>query len=434
MAQYLPGGPTVPNRSSEVARICWWLELVGSVAVHLFLASVSFARSDVRSPTNQSSRTLSDCEVLEAVRSVVREASDSDLARARERLAIEQTNPSSLPQLSALWRALPGAEDAERELEVLVSIPLGTFGSRQAKDQQALGRLNKSMDLRVGHASLLRDALALYYELVEITLALSRFTQVRNLWARTNVFVDRLPANGPERNLLHVTLSLEQDRLDDEIEALELRRALIARKSGDLLGLDRAVLQDATMVTSTLQMNRGVEPRTFRSVRANGPQLWRSALSGVQLQTGVTTVWTPGSARWGYYLGMSYAPVSRSVFRSLQTQTRVTQLEQQEVLDDYQSRRKVLEGQRRELLLAKAQLVQAQRANEASRAKERRVLDQEPSEITLTHLTNRIDLIRSVHRRDVRELRLFRRASSWEVQVLESHAVVSGLNSIVCGK
>lgn len=370
--------------------------------------------------------------MLEAVRDVARHASESELARARERLAIEQSNAASLPQLSALWQAFPSAENAERQLDVLVSVPLGTLGSSQANDELALGRLKRSMDLRMGFASLLRDAMALSYELRDTVLVMKGLSQVRKAWAKTIVLLDRLPAHGPERNLLQMVLLLEQDRLDQQLETVVQRRRLLARKLSESLDLDHLVLQEVPVLSPSLQVHNGVASLAIRPIRVGGPGLWRSALAGVQLQTGVKVLWMPRKAQLGYYLGVSYAPVSRRAFRSLRTQTHVHRLEQDQLLRSYASRRKILDEERRDLVMARQRMVRLQQMREASRAKELRLLEQEPSEVSLPYLTHRVDLIRLLHRRYARELRALRRMRLREVKLLESQVIVQGPESIEC--
>lgn len=420
----------MPHYFFGVARARRGLEAV-CVALWLCATFVSFSQSAVYAQTSQHGGVLSDCWVLKAVRNLASEASQSDLTKARERLDFEQST-SNLPQFSALWRELPGGEDAERELEVLVSIPLAVPGKRQGKDQKVLDRWKKSMDLRTSVASLLEGALTIYYELSNISQAINHREGVRKAWARTVVLLDRLPKHGPERNLLQVTLALEQDRLDEEIETLDQRKRSLVRRLGELLGWNHLDLPGELVSVSMLRVPSGVESRALPSVHIKGPELWKSALAGVQVQVGATALWTQRRARLGYYLGVTYTPTSRSVFRSLQTQTQVHQLERNEILDGYELRHSALERQRRELLISNQRLALAQRVGEASRVKVQKLLEQEPSEIDLAYLTNRIQLIRSVYRMNVRELRDLRHARFWKVKLLGSHAIVSGLETIEC--
>lgn len=432
MAQQLLNRCLVPDLFSQVTGARSLFELV-CIAFQFFFVSAALAQPAAHAQANQEGRALSSCLVLEAVRDLARDASKSDLARARKRLDIERVNTGNLPQLSALWRDLPGGVEAERELEVMVSIPLGTVGKRQAEDEVSLTRLKEAVDLRIGFASLLKDALSLYYELKDTMLAHAWHAQVRSAWMRTIDLLQGLPKHGPERNLLQATLLIEQDRLDQELETLEQRRSLLEGRLESLLGPVSFVVQDLPVMSETLQVSRGTEPGALRKVGGNkGPQLWRSALASLQLQTGVTTLWTREKARLGYFLGMSYSPVAPSAFRALRMQTRVQRLEREEQLRMFESRRKTLEHHRGEKLLANQKLMNIRRTSDASRAKQWELLEQTPSQISLAYLTHRVELIRSGYRRDRRELRALDRVRAGEVRFLESHAIVSGLESIRC--
>lgn len=417
----------MPHYSSELARICCLLNALCSVVL-LFSPSALLAQPVVLDQSSRHEQVLSDCRVLQAVRAMAQEASES-------KLDAEQTNAASLPQLNVLWRELPGGlvADRERELELLVSMPLSTFGMSQARDGAEIDRLRKSIERRRRLASLLKNALSLYYQLTDITLAMSRHKQVIQAWTRTIDLLERLPKHGPERNLLLVTLSLEQDRLEQDAESLALRRIIVRRKLNALLDEDLVILPNARLYTSTLKARGGGEAPELRPARMNGPQIWKSALAGIQLQAGVTAVWAaPHRGRLGYYLGVSYTPVARGAFRTLRAQTSEHRREQQATLREYESRRNDLEREHQRLLNSQQRLVRVQRVSQASRAKDYSKLNEVPSQLNLSYLMNRVDLIRKVFRRDSMEFRTLRRARFQELDFIESHAAVAGLGAIEC--
>lgn len=409
------------------------VQMMALVMATVYCGLVPYARASTAGAFAVDHQDVPDCKVLDAVRSIARSSLDTKLARVRELIEIDQSENTSLPQLSALWRALPGGVDAEQELDLLLSVPLGTFGKRQAEDAVRLNQRKSSMDARVREAAILRGTLELYYDIAETTRILRKYGNTSRVWQRTLVMLEQVNNEGLERNLLEITLALEYETLQRELRELTRRRDKLTRGFREITGLDYYGQAQSGLFSALLRpRSSSVFRKSLRLIHLHGVQLWKDALSGVQLQGGLTALWTPAQSRMGYYIGINYAPLSPGALNSLRSQAQAHELEWTAIQGMHDSNLVALKRRRSEMFAAKQRLEKAQMANQAQRALENRMLEKEPTELSLSYLTQRVNLIRSMHDRDAQESNFVQDVGRSRLEYLESLAVVVGLNGLVC--
>lgn len=384
---------------------------------------------------SQGKPVLTDCTMLEIVRTVVRTNSQSELARARSVLDSEQSQGASLPQFSALFKALPGHVDSERELEVLMSVPLGVAGQRQGQNEASMAQMRRSTAHRRRSASLLVNALSAYYELVDVMLALEKHAQTRNHWETTLKLLSTStkPEQEQERDILKLTCSIEYDNLVRDLETLLERRVLLEERLEELADVRSFKIEARTSRQGTRLVAKSEHAsRSLDVVQLRKPQVWKDVLAGVQLQGGFAALRTSERSRLGYFVGVSYQPVRRSVLRSLRNQARLHQLEREEMIRSYESNRRLLARHRHELLLVHRRFKVAQQARHARRMKEQHVLEQDSTGIELSKMMHRIGLIRSIHQIALQESRDRRNVRISRLKYLKSAAVLAGLEGVEC--